>query len=46
LGSILGLIRGGGAEVQQSLGLSVKVLDMPKTTRAFVGLMKAPDRLR
>ena len=39
LGSILGLIRDGGAEVQQSLGLSVKLLDMPATAKAFVGLM-------
>lgn len=41
LGSILGLIREGGADVQQSLGLSVKLLDMPKTAKAFVGLMMA-----
>lgn len=41
LGSILGLIRDGGAEVQQSLGLSVKLLDMPITAKAFVGLMMA-----
>ena len=41
LGSILGLIRDGGAEVQQSLGLSVKLLDMPPTAKAFVGLMMA-----
>lgn len=41
LGSILGLIRDGGAEVQQSLGLSVKLLDMPNTAKAFVGLMMA-----
>lgn len=39
LGSILGLVRDGGAEVQQSLGLSVKLLDMPNTAKAFVGLM-------
>ena len=39
LGSILGLIRDGGAEVQESLGLSVKLLDMPKTAKAFIGLM-------
>jgi hypothetical protein len=41
LGSILGLIRDGGAEVQESLGLSVKLLDMPATAKAFVGLMMA-----
>jgi len=39
--SILGLIRDGGAEVQQSLGLPVKLLDMPTTAKAFVGLMMA-----
>ncbi len=39
LGSILGLIREGGAEVQSSLGLSVKLLDMPPTAKLFVALM-------
>ncbi len=39
LGSILGLIREGGAETQESLGVVVKVLKMPTTAKLFVGLM-------
>jgi len=41
LGTILGAIRSGGGEVQQSLGLTVKTLRMPSTAKAFVGLMVA-----
>lgn len=39
LGSILGSLREGGAEVQQALGLNVTTLKMPPTAKAFVGLM-------
>lgn len=39
LGSILSAIRKGGGEVQSSLGLTVKTLDMPKAAKAFIGLM-------
>lgn len=41
LGSILSAIRKGGGEVQLSLGLTVKTLDMPKTAKAFIALMMA-----
>lgn len=41
LGTILGAIRRGGREVQQSLGLPVRTLGMPRTAKAFVGLMVA-----
>jgi hypothetical protein len=41
LGTILGAIRAGGGEVQQSLGLTVKTLQMPNTAKAFIGLMVA-----
>ncbi len=41
LGSILSAIRKGGGEVQSSLGLTVKTLDMPKTAKAFLALMMA-----
>lgn len=41
LGSILGAIRAGGGEVQKSLGLTVKTLQMPTTAKIFVGLMVA-----
>jgi len=39
LGTILGAIRAGGGEVQESLGLTVKTLRMPTTAKVFVGLM-------
>ncbi|MEE8443284.1 MAG: hypothetical protein V3S37_05990 [Dehalococcoidia bacterium] len=39
LGSILGSIRQGGGEVQESLGVGVKTLRMPLTAKLFVGLM-------
>jgi hypothetical protein len=39
LGSILGSLREGGGDVQQSLGLSVTTLKMPATAKAFVALM-------
>jgi hypothetical protein len=38
LGTILGAIRAGGGEVQESLGLTVKTLRMPTTAKVFVGL--------
>jgi hypothetical protein len=41
LATILASIRSGGGEVQQSLGLTVKTLQMPTTAKAFVGLMVA-----
>lgn len=39
LGTILGSLRSGGGEVQESLGLRVKTLRMPVTAKVFVGLM-------
>ena len=39
LGSILGSLRQGGGEVQESLGVGVKSLLMPVTAKLFVGLM-------
>ncbi len=39
LGSILAALRAGGGEVQESLGLTVKTLEMPTSAKAFVGLM-------
>lgn len=39
LGSILGSLRQGGGEVQESLGAPVKTLKMPFTAKLFVGLM-------
>ena len=39
LGSILGALRGGGGEVQQSLGITVKTLKMPASAKAFMALM-------
>lgn len=39
LGSILGSIRIGGGEVQESLGVAVKILKMPFTAKVFVALM-------
>ncbi len=39
LGTILASLRGGGGEVQESLGLAVKTLRKPATANAFVGLM-------
>jgi hypothetical protein len=39
LGSILGSLREGGGDVQQSLGLNVETLKMPATAKAFVALM-------
>jgi hypothetical protein len=41
LGSILGSLREGGAEVQQALGLNITTLKMPTTAKAFVALMAA-----
>ncbi len=41
LGTILGAIRSGGAEVQEALGLTVKTLLMHATAKLFVGLMMA-----
>jgi hypothetical protein len=39
LGTILGSLRAGGGEVQESLGLIVKTLKMPKSGIAFIGLL-------
>jgi len=39
LGSILGGLRAGGGRVQEALGLPVQTLQMPKTAKAFIGLM-------
>lgn len=39
LGTILGSLRKGGGEVQGSVGVAVKTLDMPTTAKLFVGLM-------
>ena len=39
LGTILGSLRAGGGEVQESLGLAVKTLKMPRSGIAFIGLM-------
>jgi hypothetical protein len=39
LGTILGAIRAGGGEVQESLGLTVRTLRMPATAKAFIALM-------
>ena len=39
LGSILGSLRQGGGEVQESLGVGVKTPGMPFAAKAFVGLM-------
>ena len=39
LGTVLATLRQGGAEVQASLGLTVKTLKMPVTAKAFVALM-------
>lgn len=39
LGSILASLRDGGGKVQESLGVSVKTLEMPVTAKAFVALM-------
>ena len=41
LGSILGLIRNGGTEAQEKLGVTVRLLKMPTTAKLFVGLMMA-----
>lgn len=41
LGTILGAIRTGGGEVQESLGLTVKTLRLPTTAKLFVALMMA-----
>jgi len=41
LGSILGSLREGGADVQKALGLNVMTLKMPATAKAFVALMAA-----
>ena len=39
LGTILGALRWGGGEVQESLGRPVKTLKMPLTAKIFLGLM-------
>ncbi len=39
LGTILGSLRKGGGEVQESVSVGVKTLDMPRTAKLFVGLM-------
>ena len=39
LGTILGSLRKGGGEVQESVGVGVSTLDMPLTAKLFVGLM-------
>ena len=39
LGSILGALRDGGGQIQESLGLSVVTLKMPWTAKLFVALM-------
>ena len=39
LGSILGSLRQGGGEVQESLGVAVKTPVMPTSAKLFVGLM-------
>ncbi len=39
LGTILYALRTGGGEVQASLGLPVKTLNMPRTAKLFIGLM-------
>jgi hypothetical protein len=41
LGSILGAIRAGGGEVQESLGLTVRTIQMPTIAKVFIGLMVA-----
>lgn len=41
LGTILGAIRSGGGEVQESLGLAVHTLRMPITAKLFIVLMMA-----
>ena len=41
LARILGAIRSGGGDVQQSLGLAVHTLRMPASAKGFVGLMMA-----
>lgn len=39
LGSILASLRQGGGEVQESVGVGVKTLNMPTTAKLFIGLM-------
>ncbi len=39
LGSILGTLRNGGGEVQESMGLTVKTLKMPLSAKLFMALM-------
>jgi hypothetical protein len=41
LGTILGAIRSGGGEVQRSVGVSVRTLQMPTTAKIFLGVMVA-----
>lgn len=36
---ILGVLRGGGGSVQETLGVKVHTLKMPATAKAFIGLM-------
>ena len=36
---ILGVFRAGGGEVQQAAGRSVETLKMPRTAKAFIGVM-------
>ena len=39
LGSILGVLRSGGGEAQESLGVTVKTLKMPASAKAFLAVM-------
>jgi hypothetical protein len=39
LGTILGSLREGGGEVQESVGVTVKTLKMPLSAKLFIGLM-------
>ena len=39
LGTILASLREGGGHVQESLGITVKTPNMPRTAKAFIGLM-------
>lgn len=41
LGTILASLREGGGEVQEAIGVVVKTLKMPRTAKAFLGLMAA-----
>ena len=41
LGTILGALRSGGGEVQESVGAQVKTLQMPWSAKVFLALMMA-----